>query len=210
MPPPALRPGQKPKPLSQRFILDTPLTNEALAEVVRLVPLGLHALFPSLATATAAEPLSIVTVLPPSPSTSLPLLLLSLSSEPRCPIVVLPHPRLLNLALGSTAHPSPGLIVVHESVFKEAVEQVFEDSKAGAGILIVGDTERKHSQLATTATSRGLTVRWWEEIWDVAESAAPAPQEVQFSDIHSYYYSLEFNTATIVKATHMVSVVRSF
>lgn len=118
---------------------------------------------------------------------------------------MLPHPRLLNLALDNTSHPNPGLLVVHESIFPEVLEQLSE-SNSSAGILIVGDAERRHSDIAAKASRRGIVVKWWEEIWDVAEAAVPAPQEVEFSDVHSYFYAMEFNTATVVKATHMVSL----
>ncbi|KAL1408830.1 hypothetical protein Q8F55_005644 [Vanrija albida] len=196
VPVPTPLPGKPKFQITQRVILDTPLTTEALAEVVRLVPLGLKALFPGL-SGTKASPTPILTLLPPSPGTALPLLLLSLASKPGAPLVVVPDPSLLDAALTSTAYPRPALLVVHESVFPQVVTRA-------ANILIVGDTERKHAAVAKAASA---TVRWWEEIWDAAE-AAPEPageEKTTYSDVHSYFFSLPEagEKPHVVKVTHM-------
>ncbi|KAI9633181.1 uncharacterized protein MKK02DRAFT_18555 [Dioszegia hungarica] len=185
---------------AQRVILDTPLTDTALAELTRLLPLGLSSLFPSLAS--SASP--ILVLLPPNPSTSLPLLLLSLASSPDQPLIVLPNPRVLTAALEATAHAKPGLVVVHESLADGVVEQVMEES-GGCGVLVVGDTGEKYGGLASSAGSHGVVVRFWDEVWDAGEQQTADLQAPQPNDIHSFFYSSADIGAepTITKFTHL-------
>ncbi|EIW73123.1 hypothetical protein M231_06039 [Tremella mesenterica] len=189
-----------------RCILDTSLTDEALQEILRLLPIGLQTLYPTLSTSPTA-PTPILTLLPPSPTTSLPLLLLYLSSPPCSPLVVLPSPTLLTTALTATCHPRPGLVVVHASIADDVLEQVLEDCHTSAGVLLVGDERKEKTDVMGSATSRGMTVHWWEEIWDAAEarsSTTPLP-DAHFSDVHSYFYNIPKDDApvAIVKVTHM-------
>lgn len=163
------------------------------------MPLGLKALFPGLSS-SAASPTPILTLLPPSPGTALPLLLLSLASKPGAPLVIVPDPSVLDAALASDAYPTPALLVVHESVFP----QVAALKSAAKGILIVGDVERKH---AAAAKAAGVSVKFWEDIWDAAE-AAPEPAEEEkstYADVHSYFWSLPEagEKPHVVKVTHM-------
>jgi long-chain acyl-CoA synthetase len=148
-----------------RLVLIWPwqLTDESLHEILQLLPLGLKALFPSLSG-------PILTLLPPSPSTSLPLLLLQLSSP--SPLIILPSPLFLTKALTSSAHPKAGIIVVHVSLFDDVVEQVLEDCGQDVVIVIVGDVEKGKHRLVESAKGRGMRVVWWEDIWAAAENAA--------------------------------------
>ncbi|GMK53536.1 hypothetical protein CspeluHIS016_0101220 [Cutaneotrichosporon spelunceum] len=180
-PPPSVLPGKPLPPIRQRYILDTPLTPEALAEVARLVPLGLRALFPRLAS---EEVTPVAVLLPPSPSTSLPTLLLALASEPRHPLVVLDHPRHLPSALNGKEHPVPALIVAHAAAAGDLT-----NLPAGVDVLLVGDPEGKVE----------LKARRWEEIWDAAESA-PAEQPMNtWSDTFGWFHS----DGEVLLATHM-------
>lgn len=153
----------------QRSILDVPLTNDALTELLRLLPLGLRALFPFKAPAhQTTRP--ILVVLPPNPSTSLPLLLLALASSPESPIIVLPTPQLLIQALEeTTAHPAPGIVLAHESIAEGVIEQVAEAMEGKCGVLIAGDTSRRLEPLGRKAAGHGVDVRFWEDLWTAAE-----------------------------------------
>lgn len=144
------------------------LTDEALAEIVRLVPLGIHILFPGASSMSAS---SIVTLIPPSPNSALPLLLLSLSATPDRPLAILPNPRLLTAALtGHGSHPAACIVVVFVDLLAEVVEQVWEGDGDKVGILVIGDEKKLQSSVVEQARRKGLTVHWWEEIWEVAES----------------------------------------
>lgn len=175
------------------------LTNEALAEVARLVPLGLRALFPTL---ESDSPTPILTLLPPSPSTSLPLLLLALASEPRHPLLILDHPRHLQAALAGRGHPAPSVLVLHASVFERGVALDALDLGSAAGVLIVGDPERKFSAVAASAL-KGASVKWWEEIWEAGEAVEPKEaRENLWSDTFGWFYAPD---GEVLTATHMVS-----
>lgn len=128
------------------------------------MPLGLRKLFPSLQGGG-----SVACLLPPSPITALPLLLLSLSSSAKNPLVVLPHPRLLEVAIKDRA---PGVVVIHESAI-EATADLLVNSKSG--VLIVGDTKRRHQAFADRAGKNGVVVHFWEDVWDAGESASDEP-----------------------------------
>lgn len=144
------------------------LTDEALAEIVRLVPLGIEILFPRSSPMIAS---SIVTLIPPSPNSALPLLLLSLSATPHRPLAILPNPRLLTAALtGHGAHPTAGIVVVFADLLAEVVVQVWEDEGDKVGVLIIGDENKLQRSVVEEARRKGLTIHWWEEIWEMAES----------------------------------------
>ncbi|WVQ72284.1 hypothetical protein IAR50_001834 [Cryptococcus sp. DSM 104548] len=200
---PPVDPKDPVKRPEQRCILD--LTDEAFAEIVRLVPLGIELLFPR---ASAASVSSIVTLIPPSPVTSLPLLLLSLSAIPVRPLVILPSPRLLTSALTATSHPAAGVVVVFADLLGDVLEQVYEDAGDKVGILVIGDAGKLQASLVEEARSKGLTVHWWEEVWEVAETekadALKLPDS-HFNDVHSYYYSETANpeAPAILKVTHL-------
>ncbi|BEJ13701.1 hypothetical protein CspHIS471_0308750 [Cutaneotrichosporon sp. HIS471] len=181
-PPPSVMPGKPLPPIKQRYILDTPLTPEALAEVARLVPLGLRALFPKLAS---EEVTPIAVLLPPSPTTSLPTLLLALASQPRHPLVILDHPRRLASALSGKDHPVPSLIVAHASAAR-----AIANLPTGVDVLLVGDPEGKVD----------IKARRWEEIWDPAEAAAPDEHENSWSDAFGWFYAPD---GEVLSATHM-------
>ncbi|TYJ57458.1 hypothetical protein B9479_001775 [Cryptococcus floricola] len=209
-------PPEDPKDLvkrpEQRCILDIKagsfgrlLTDEAFAEIVRLVPLGIELLFPR---ASAASVSSIITLIPPSPVTSLPLLLLSLSAVPVRPLVILPSPRLLTSALTATSHPAAGVVVVFADLLGEVLEQVWEDTGDKVGILVIGDAGKLRASLVEEARSKGLNVHWWEEVWEVAETekadALKLPDS-HFNDVHSYYYSEtdDPEAPAVLKVTHL-------
>lgn len=204
--PPKADPKMKNTRPAQRCILNVQLTDEALAEIVRLVPLGIHILFPGASPMSAS---SIVTLIPPSPNSALPLLLLSLSATPDRPLAILPNPRLLTAALtGHGAHPAAGIVVVFADLLAEVVEQVLEDDGDKVGILVIGDKKKLQSSVVEEARRKGLTVHWWEEIWEVAESELADKiqlRDAHFNDVHSYYYSESENPEKpiIVKVTHM-------
>jgi len=128
------------------------------------VPLGIGKLFPELSG-------SILTLLPPSPTTALPLLLLSLASRPKHSLVILPSPHLLRTALTSASHPTPGLLVIHESV----VDGLAVEALGRASVLIVGDPNQEHKAFAERAAKSGIAVKWWEQIWDAGETATDVP-----------------------------------
>nr|XP_031862082.1 uncharacterized protein CI109_002495 [Kwoniella shandongensis]KAA5529154.1 hypothetical protein CI109_002495 [Kwoniella shandongensis] len=192
-------------PVTQRCILDVSLTDEALGEILRLLPIGLQLLFPSIAN--PASPSPILTLLPPSPTSALPLLLLSLSVRPNTPLIILPSPRLLTAGLTSKNHPTPGVVVVHASLLDDVVEQVWEDCRDRVGILIVGDPQKDGASTVKNARAKGLEVHWWEEIWDVAESEKGEQVKLEdphFNDVHSYFYSAGGDgKPVVVKATHL-------
>ncbi|UOH79436.1 hypothetical protein LQV05_000441 [Cryptococcus neoformans] len=204
--PPKADPKENVTRSGQRCILDVQLTDGALAEIVRLVPLGIQILFPRSSPMAAS---SIVTLIPPSPNSALPLLLLSLSAAPGRPLVILPNPRLLTAALiGHGAHPPAGIIVIFADLLAEVVEQVWEDEGDKVGVLVIGDEKKLQRSVVEEARRKGLTVHWWEEIWEVAESEMAEKVQLQnahFSDVHSYYYSEsdDAEKPVIVKVTHM-------
>lgn len=197
------------------------LSDESLAEIIRLIPLGLNTLFDLSVEKESPSP--VLAVLPSSPSTALPLLLLHLAAIPSAPLVVLPTPQMLSHALGEqTAHPSVKVLVVHASLAEDVIEQVYEDRQNGIGILIVGDPNKERDYAVQDAKAHGLNVRYWEEIWEAAEGskiklpgtlivirpldgldsndAEPTP-----TDIHSYFYSPGQNdNPEIVKVIHQV------
>lgn len=146
------------------------LTDESLAEIIRLIPRGLNTLF-DLST-DKESPSPILAVLPSSPSTALPLLLLHLSATPSTPLVVLPTPQMLTTALTEqAAHPSVKLVVVYASLAEDVIEQVYEDRQNDIGILIVGDPNNEKDYAVQDAKSHGINVRYWEEIWEAAEGS---------------------------------------
>jgi long-chain acyl-CoA synthetase len=145
------------------------LTDEALVEILRLIPLGLSSLFPLSETTASTTP--ILTLLPSSPSTSFPLLLLQLAVPPSTPLIILPTPRLLTKALQSTSHPQPKLVVVHASLAADVVEQVWEDCGSEVGVLIVGDPGKEQDQVVHEAEKKGMLVKYWEEVWTGAEAS---------------------------------------
>ncbi|KAL7423590.1 hypothetical protein Q5752_001170 [Cryptotrichosporon argae] len=184
------------KPGVERVILDTNLTDDGLAEITRLLPLGLRALFPT--------PGPIVTLLPPSPSTSLPLLLLSLSASPGRPLVVLPAPVFLTAALTSAAHTRPAVVVVHASIAEDVVEQIWEDCGADTGVLLVGDGARTLGALVDAARARGMRAHWWDDLWDAAGAPDTAePEQAGYADTHSFFYSGSPESPVVVKLTHL-------
>ncbi|OCF34867.1 hypothetical protein I316_03413 [Kwoniella heveanensis BCC8398] len=196
------------KSTSQRYILDTPLSDEALIEIIRLLPIGIELLFPHTASATKTSQAPILTLLPPSPTSALPLLLLSLSAAPNKPLVILPTPRLLTPALRGTGHPAPAIVVIHVNLLDDVVEQVAEDCQGPVGILVIGDPQRTGAGLAKSAQNRGISIKWWEDIWEIAESRDASKvktQEAHYEDVHSYYYAegKEDERPIVVKATHL-------
>jgi len=197
------------------------LDDESLAEILHLLPAGLRSLIPTLNDTT-----SIITLLPPSTSTVFPLLLLELGAA--SPLVVLPSPRFLTAALSPSAkHPEPGLVVTHASILDEVVEQVWEDRETSTGILIVGDPGKQKADVARAAESKGLIVKFWEEIWGAAEVAPKLglPGALRscglfisekslfsdpiYSDAHSYFYSTSQSEAIVTKVTHIVGRANS-
>ncbi|WVQ82846.1 hypothetical protein IAT38_004981 [Cryptococcus sp. DSM 104549] len=202
-------PPRKPVGPTQRIILDVQLTDEALKEIIRLIPIGISLLFPSSKISTSS-PSSIITLVPPSPSTSLPLLLLSLSATPDRPLVILPSPRLLTRALTATpeTHPEAGVVVVFANLLEDVIEQIWEDKAGAVGVLVMGDVEKKTAAIVNRAREKGMVVHWWEEVWEVVETEEGdrvVVPEAQFTDVHSYFYS-ETKSAdkpAILKATHL-------
>lgn len=199
------------------------ITNEALTELLRLVPLGLAAMFdlplgPSAETTTEAP---IAVLLPPSPSTALPLLLLQLASPPGCPIIPLPSPTLLDAALNSTAHARPRVLVVYVDLLEEALEQAFEDKGEGVGALVVGDPDMGKRDIVERARRKGMKVHWWEDMWEEGEkSSAEVPgacgclqpeqaltrEEGKFDSTQAYFYhsSGAGKEPTCTKFSHIV------
>ncbi|WVR03122.1 hypothetical protein IAU60_000112 [Kwoniella sp. DSM 27419] len=192
----------------QRHLLGVPLTDEGLTEIIRLLPIGLHLLFPSTASASSSTPSPIAVLLPPSPTSALPLLLLALAAVPNEPLIVLPSPRTLSPALKGAGHPVPSIVVVQISLLEDVLEQILEDCTKPVGVLVVGDPEKSAARLSGPARSKGITVRWWEEVWDVAESPEAGKLDVpepSFGDVHSYFYvgDQADKSPVVVKATHM-------
>ncbi|KAK4686758.1 hypothetical protein P7C73_g3360, partial [Tremellales sp. Uapishka_1] len=210
---------------AERCILDVTLTEEALSEILLLLPHGLRALFPHHLSTSPTSPTPILTLLPPSPVTALPLLLLALSVPPSLPLIVLPHPKLLNTALAKTsAHPQPGIVVVHVGLLDDIIEQVWEDCEDKVGVVVVGDEKKEKIALIEEARRRGMNVRWWEEIWAAAEKdvknslpgavtsslmanvADGTLADPHFQDVHSYFYVQPESSegqAGVVKLTHL-------
>ena len=153
----------------QDISADRKLTDEALVEILRLIPLGLASLFPL--SESTASPTPILTLLPTSPSTSFPLLLLQLAVPPSTPLVVLPTPRLLTKALQSTSHPQPKLVVIHASLAADVIEQVWEDCGSDVGVLIVSDPGKEQDQVVQDAEKKGMLVKYWEDVWTGAEAS---------------------------------------
>ena len=112
---------------------------------------------------------TIITLLPPSPSTALPLLLLQLAAV--SPLVVLSSPSQLATSLTSTDTPPPAVVVVHVDLLDEVVEQVWEDKQGQTGVLVIGDPQKKRADIVKAAGARGMALKHWEEIWDIAETA---------------------------------------
>jgi len=51
------------------------------------------------------------------------------------------------------------------------IEQVWEDCGHDVGVLIVGDPGKEHDQAVRDAEEKGMLVKYWEEVWDGAESS---------------------------------------
>jgi len=153
------------------------LSDESLKDVVHLLPRGLRSLFPAL----NSNDKSIITLLPPSPSTALPLLLLELSAV--SPLIILPDTVYFTMALTTTSHPSPAVAVVHVDLLEDVVEQVLEDKHGETGVLVIGDPQRKRNDIVQAAGAKGMTVRFWEELWDVAETANMDISRGLFADL---------------------------
>lgn len=155
-----------------------------MAEIIRLIPLGLHSLF-DLST-SIESPSSVLTILPSSPSTALPLLLLQLAAVPSAPLVILPSPIFVASALREkTAHAPVNLMVVHAALAEDVIEQVYENYQSGIGILIVGDPSKETDYVVQDAKSHGINVRYWEELWEAAESSkveSPGRSTLHFND----------------------------
>jgi long-chain acyl-CoA synthetase len=85
----------------------------------------------------------------------------------------LPFPKLLTSALKapSTTHEQPGIVVVHESIVDDVLEQILEDCGADVGVLIVGDTAKGKQTLVKAAQGKGMKVSWWEDVWAAGESS---------------------------------------
>lgn len=201
------------------------LTDEALKELVRLLPLGLRSLFPHLSTNATKATTPIATLIPPSPTTALPQVLLALASAPSIPLIPLSSPSFLLKALTTDAHPQPGLIVVHADLVDDVVEQVFEACDGTCGILVIGDPNKAKSTLLKSAKSNGVSVGWWEDIWEAGEKAKATAEQgeclvhvwpstsditASFSDVHSYFYSAGPNGKPVIaKVTHLVRLSSS-
>lgn len=139
-----------------------------MRELIRLLPLGLEAMF-----VTPSAPLSgpILVLLPPGPSTALPLLLLALSVQTRRPLIILPSPRMLISALKAEddTHGQPALVVTHESIAEGVIEQVAEVRRGRCGVLVAGDMGKRLAGLAREAEGHGVKVGFWEDMWSLAE-----------------------------------------
>jgi long-chain acyl-CoA synthetase len=147
------------------------LTDEALAEILRIIPLGLRSVYSSLRKATPESPSSILILLPPSRTASLPLLLLALKAPPNCPLIILPTPHLLTAALTAKEHPNPGVIVVHESLAEDVIEQAWEDLSGTCGVCIFGDPDKMRKGAVMAAKKKGMDVAWWADLWDAGDEA---------------------------------------
>ncbi|WWC67281.1 uncharacterized protein I206_101189 [Kwoniella pini CBS 10737] len=184
----------------ERFILDVPITDEGLTEITRLIPIGLSLLFPLTETS------SVVVLLPPSPSTSLPLLLLSVASTADKPLVILPSPTLLSSAIANKGrHPPAGVVVIHVNLLEDVIEQLYEN-KSSAGVLVIGDPDKSTQGVVKIAKGKGINVKYWEEIWEIAESSAAEkyqPKEKVYSDVHSFYYAQQNDQTVVTKVTHL-------
>lgn len=62
-------------------------------------------------------------------------------------------------------------MVAHVDLLDEVVEQVWEDRNGETGVLVIGDPQKKREDLVKAAGARGMEVKFWEDIWDVAETA---------------------------------------
>ena len=144
---------------------DYKLTDGSLSEILHIIPKGLQALFPNT---TKDSP--ILTLIPPSTSTVLPLLLLQLSSP--SPLFILSSPSLLTKALNSDEHPSPCFVVAHKNFVEDVVEQVWEDTQGKTGVLIIGDPEKDSGETIEAAARKGMVVKFWEDIWEEGETAS--------------------------------------
>ena len=148
-----------------------------MSEIIRVFRLGFKSLFPAL-TRSPSAPTPILALLPSSPTTALPLLLLQLAIPPSTPLIILPSPILLSAALTSTSHPRPVLAVVHASLLDDLLEQVWEDRGDQCGVLIVGDPEKEKFKIVESAKTRGMKVGWWEEVWENAEKVSGTEAEM--------------------------------
>jgi len=113
-------------------------------------------------------------------------------------------------------------VVIHASLAEDAVEQIWEDCGSDVGVLIVGDPEREKDQVVQGAKENGMIVRYWEELWEGAESskkvmpgklgwpksgrARAHTLEPQPQDIHSYFYTEGEGDSSpvVVSVTHQV------
>ncbi|WVW81314.1 hypothetical protein I302_103305 [Kwoniella bestiolae CBS 10118] len=191
-------------PKKERFILDVPITDEGLSEMIRLIPIGLSLLFPD---SSSDGPSSIISLLPPSPSTSLPLLLLSIASTRDRPLVILPSPKLLSSSLRSNAHPKAGIVVTDVDLLEDVIEEIYE-SQNSCGVLVIRDPARKSDKVIGQAKAKGINVKYWEDIWEVAESPKAQSEnyeapESHYVDVHSYYYSEDGGEVVVNKVTHI-------
>lgn len=92
--------------------------------------------------------------------------------------MVLPTPRQLTKALNNDAHPPVKLVVVHASLAEDVIEQVWEDRDGYVGVLLVGDPQKEQDYVVQEARRKGMTVHYWEELWEAAEkSKTTAPGE---------------------------------
>lgn len=67
------------------------------------------------------------------------------------------------------------------------LEQVWEDCKDTVAVLIVGDPLKMKDPTVRDARSRGMKVRYWEDIWEIEDKVkekgglpgelAPSPSE---------------------------------
>ncbi|ORX35025.1 hypothetical protein BD324DRAFT_609750 [Kockovaella imperatae] len=193
-----------------KCILDVSLSQEALAELIRRFPIGLTSLF-NLPTSNVS-PRPILVLLPPSPVTALPLLILQLAATPSSPLVILPSPKLLTKALTPAAdsHPVPGVLIVHQSLLEDVLEQAVEDCGDSLGIMVVGDNDKSQGPLVERAIGKGMKVHWWEDVWEAAEISLNkiTVPTAHFNDVHSYFYKLQEDDEDevppeIAKVTHL-------
>lgn len=186
-------PKDKGRPES-RQLLGAELDSAGVAQTAAMLPRGLRALFPDLAKATKDAPAPIAALIPPSTTTGLPLLLLSVASRPSMPLVVVPRPTALPAALKGQGMPqAPALVVLHVA----AIDRLPE---IHCSVLIVGDPQ----QAAASRVGNRKNVQWWEDVWTAAETAPEYNEEVTYIDAHSYWYN---ETGTdVAKAMHVVSI----
>lgn len=190
---PDMVPKDKGRPES-RQLLGAELDSEGVAQTSAMLPRGLRALFPDLAKATKDAPAPIAALIPPSTTTSLPLLLLSLASRPSMPLVVVPRPAALPAALKGQGIPqAPALVVLH-------ISEIGRLPEINCSVLLIGDPKKA----AASRVGDRKNVQWWEDVWPAAEAAPEYNEEITYIDTHSYWYN-ESGT-DVAKAMHVVSI----